>query len=48
MRNLSMAVLLAMSLVQVLAPRLDSGKIVHRSEAINGVPRPAPEGIWVE
>ena len=46
--NLSMAVLLAMSLAQVLAPRLDSSEIVHRSEAINGVPRPAPEGVWVE
>ena len=42
------SILLAVSLVRVLAPRLDSGEIVHRSEAINGVSRPAPEGVWVK
>ena len=42
-----MAALLAMLLVRVLAPRLDSSEIAHRSATNNGVPRPAPEGVWV-
>ena len=42
-----MAALLAMLLVGFLAPRLDSGEIMHSSETINGVPRPAPEGVCV-
>ena len=35
-----MASLLAMPRVRVLAPWRDSGEIVHRSGAIDGVPRP--------
>ena len=35
-----MASLLAMLRVRVLAPRRDSGEIVHRSGTIDGVPRP--------
>ena len=42
-----MAALLAMLLVRVLAPRLDSSEIAHKSSTNNGVSRPAPEGIWV-
>ena len=42
-----MAALLAMLLVRVLAPRLDSSEITHRNATNNSVPRPAPEGVWV-
>ena len=35
------------SLVHVLAPILGSGDIAHMRGTINGVPRPAPEGVWV-
>ena len=34
-------------LARVLAPMLDSSDIAHMSGTINGVPRPAPEGVWV-
>ena len=34
-------------LLRVLAPMLDSGDIAQMSGTIIGVPRPAPEGVWV-
>ena len=40
-----MAAMLAMLLVRVMAPRLDSSEITHRSTTNNSVPRPAPEGV---
>ena len=42
-----MAAMLAMLLVRVMAPRLDSSEVTHRSATNYSVPRPAPEGVWV-